>query len=74
MSRALWVLNVVAGLVFLALGVRGYWDFGVQKLPDWGGGWLGGLLLLLTLLVGMAGAWFLDRGAARRADPRGSSD
>jgi hypothetical protein len=62
MSRALWVLNIVAGLIFVVLGVRGYWDFGVQKFPDWGGGWLGGLVLLLTLLLGMAGAWLLDRG------------
>jgi hypothetical protein len=68
MSRALWVLNILAGLVFLALGIRGYWEFGVQKFPEWGGGWLGGLALVLTLLVGMVVAWFLDRRGARRRD------
>ncbi len=62
--------NVLAGLVFLALGVRGYWDFGVQKFPDSGGGWLGGLALLLTLLLGMVVAWSLDRRAAKRRDER----
>ena len=67
-SRVLWILNVLAGLVCLALGFRGYWDFGVQKFPDWGGGWLGALALLLTLLLGMVGAWLLDRGGARRRD------
>lgn len=62
MPWALWVLNGVAGVVFLGLGLRGYWDFGVQKFPAWGGGWFGVLSLLLTLLLGVAGAWLLRRG------------
>ena len=61
MSRVLLVLNVVAGVFFVVLGVRGYWDFGAQKLADWGGGWLGVLGLLLTLLLGAAGAWGLEQ-------------
>lgn len=68
MSGALEILNLVAGLVFVTLGVRGYWDFGVQKFPDWGGGWLGALVLLLTLLLGMVGAWAFNRGSARDRD------
>ena len=74
MSRTLFVLNVIAGLFFVILGVRGYWDFGVQKFPEWGGGWLGGMALLLTFLVGAAGAWFLERGAARRPGRCAESD
>jgi hypothetical protein len=65
-SRALWTLNVLAGLVFLALGVRGYWDFGVQEFSGSGGGWLGWLALLLTLFAGMVGAGILGRRGARR--------
>jgi hypothetical protein len=74
MSRTLGASNVVAGLGFVALGIRGYWDFGVQKFPDRGGGWLGGLVLVLTLGLGWAGAWCLDRHSAARLRREGEPD
>ena len=61
MPTALAALNLGAGVFFLGLGLRGYWDFGAQAFPELGGGWLGGLLLPATLALGLAAAWLVER-------------
>jgi hypothetical protein len=58
------LLNLASGVFFCGVGVRGYWDFGVQKLPDWGGGWFGALVFCLTLALG----WTVAKIMERRSD------
>ena len=45
-------LNVCAGIFFLALGVKGYWDHS---------DWTAFLILAATLAVGWVGAWMGER-------------
>jgi hypothetical protein len=58
-QRARWplaVLGAVAGTVFLALGIKGYWDHS---------GWTAFGILAGTLGVGWLGAWFVARRRER---------
>ena len=61
MPSVLVLLNLVAGLFFLALGAKGYWDFAEKRFAGFGGGWLGLPALLLTVAIGWMGAWWLAR-------------
>jgi len=45
-------LNVCAGIIFLALGVKGYWDHSA---------WTAFLILAATLAFGWIGAWLAER-------------
>jgi len=69
MPPAMTALSVLAGLFFLGLGLRGYWDFGAERFPRAGGGWLGAGVLLATLLTGWLAAWILARPATSRPNP-----
>jgi len=47
-GNLLTMLNALAGLIFLALGIKGYWDHS---------GWTAFLILVGTLALGWLGAW-----------------
>ena len=50
MPRVLWVANLLAGVIFIGLGLKGYWDHS---------GWLAMGILLGTVALGWAAAaWF----------------
>ena len=56
-GNPLTMLNALAALIFLALGIKGYWDHS---------GWAAFLMLAATLALGWVGAWagrvFLNSG------------
>lgn len=54
LPRWLWLLNLVAGLVFLALGLKGYWD---DQSRWYAIGSLGGMLLVAAGGAYLAGRW-----------------
>ena len=55
-GTVLVVLNFVGGVFFLVLGVHGYWKYGETSFADYGGGWIGGLVLLATVVIGLVAA------------------
>jgi hypothetical protein len=61
MPGFLLALNLIAGAFFISLGARSYWDYAVQRFPEWGGGWLGVIVLFLTLGTGWCAAWWFQR-------------
>ena len=50
----LWLLNLVSGLAFLALGLKGYWD---DQSRWYAIGSLGGMLLVAATGAYLAGRW-----------------
>lgn len=67
MARVLVGLNVVAGVFFLALGIKGYWDFAEKRFDAFGGGWLGLPIFVSTVAVGWIGAAWLSRRSMTRS-------
>ncbi len=57
-SSLLNLLNLIAGLVFVTLGLKGYWDFG---------GWRALSMLLLTVGGGFVVAWASRRFVGRES-------
>jgi hypothetical protein len=79
MGPALAALNVLAAAVFVALGVKGYWDFGSgfaeSKLgaSGAGGAAAGGLLALGLLAATIAAGWIAARVLEARRGRAGDS-
>lgn len=65
MPRPLLILNILAGIVFVILGAKGYWEEGEKRFPQSGGGWVGVPIFLATLALGWLLAWRFERRAAR---------
>lgn len=70
MGWVLTVLNLVAGIVFLGVGIKSYWEYGAARSPT---PILGGLIaagsLASVVVLGLIVAWlFLDRSQGASAE------
>jgi tellurite resistance protein TehA-like permease len=62
LPRWLWLFNVIAGLVFLALGIKGYWDHESRPYA------IGSLCVMIV--VGAVGATLAGRWITRADEKR----
>lgn len=67
MPRLLMALNLAAGVIFIGLGIRSYWDYGKEHSQEYGGLIALGILAG-TLVFGWIAGWIYNASRSRKQD------